>query len=302
MAFPDAVTNPLAAPSVSGSNITVDMMLNQPKRVTRALLDMSLQRFIMDLFFAPTDGGDAGAVVYDQQTANELYPLRDVERIAPGSSYPNITGEEGTPLVAVMEKWGGKFPVTDEARKRNRIQSLRNRITKLSNGLVRKMNQRAIAELDASIAATGQVYSSPNNWGTVVTAGTGASSAAAYPAADLANAQMLAEQQELGVELNVLAVNPQQAASLRILYGSTGLTDMLGDMGITTMVSSNRVAPGEAYMGAQGGVGELALEQALATKTYRDEDHDRDFVKASVILVPYVTNPYSVVKLTSLNA
>lgn len=301
MAVSDAVTHPLAAPVANGSSITVDMMLNQPKRVTRALMDMSLQRFIMDLFFAPTDGGDAGAVVYDQQTANELYPTRDVERIAPGSSYPNITGEEGVPLVAVMEKWGGKFPVTDEARKRNRIQSLRNRITKLSNGLVRKMNQRAIAELDASVAATAQTYTSPNNWGAVITAGSSASNATAYPAADIAHVQMLAEQQELGVELDVFATTPALMANLRVLYGAD-LTSMFQDMGIRTVVSSNRVPAGSAYVGAEGQVGELAIEQGLATKTYRDEDHDRDFVKSSVILVPYVTNPYAVFRLDGLDA
>lgn len=302
MAVPDAVTHPLGAPSVNGRDITVDMMLNQPKRVNRYLMDLSQQRFIMDLFFTSVDGGDAGAIVYDQQTTNELYPTRDVQRIAPGASYPNIAAEEMTPGVATQEKWGGKFPVTDEARKRNLSAALQNRIVKLANGLVRKWNQRAVAELDASIAATGQEYSSPNNWSTVVTAGTSASSAEAYPAADLAHIQMLAEVAELGVEVNALAVNPVQAASLRVLYGSTGMRDMLGDLGITTFMSSNRVAAGSAYYGAQGGVGEVGVEQPLTTKTYRDEDHDRDFVKSSFIAVPYVTNPYSVWKLTSLNA
>jgi hypothetical protein len=276
------------------------MMLNQPKRINRFLMDMSQQRFLLDLFFSSTDAGNAGAIVYDQQTANELYPTRDVQRIEPGGTYPNILAEELTPGVAVVEKWGGKFPVTDEARKRNNGTGLRNRIIKLGNGLVRKMNQRAISALDASIAATSQTYSSDNNWGTIVTAGTSASSAEEYPAADIATVQMMAEVDELGVELDTLAVNPAQAASMRILYGSSGLREMLADMNITTFMSSNRVAAGTAYMAAKGQVGEVAIEQPLTTKTYRDEDHDRDFVKSSVILVPYVTNPYAVFKLTSL--
>ena len=302
MAYPDAVTHPLGPPVVSGMNITVDMMLNQPKRVTRYLMDMTQQKFIMDLFFSSTDAGEAGAIVYDQQTVNELYPTRDVEKIAPGSSYPNIIADQVNSKVAVVEKWGGKFPVTDEARKRNASVQLQNRITKLGNGLVRKMNQRAVAELSASIAATGQVYTSPNNWNTIVTAGTSASSAQAYPAADFAQVQALADVQELGVELNAAAFNPAQMAVLRTLYGSTGLTEMFDDAGFETVISSNRVPAGSAYVAAKGQVGEVAIEQALATKTYRDEDHDRDFVKSSVILVPYVTNPYSVWRMDSLDS
>lgn len=299
MAVPDAVTHPLGPPSVSGSNITVDLMLNQPKRVNRYLMDMSQQRFIMDLFFKSVDGGDAGAIVYDQQTTNELYPTRDVQRIAPGASYPNVMGEETTPGVATQEKWGGKFPVTDEARRRNRLASLQNRITKLANGLVRKWNQRAVAELSASVTATSQFFTG-HSWSSIVTRGSSATTDSLWPHADIVEAQRLADVAELGVNLDTLAVNPSQAASLRIAYGAGGLKDMLGDMGITTFMSSNRVPAGKAYIGEGGMVGEVGVEQPLTTKTYRDEDHDRDFVKSSFIAVPYVTNPYAVYEIRGI--
>src|SRR5690554_2512390 len=46
------VAHPLAAPVVSGTEITVDVMLQQPTRITQFLMDITLQRFVLDRLFA----------------------------------------------------------------------------------------------------------------------------------------------------------------------------------------------------------------------------------------------------------
>jgi hypothetical protein len=84
--YMNPVQHPLSAPTVSTTTYTVDMALNAPTRVTRTLMDLTLQRFFADRVFANTGGVTGGAVVYDELIANDLYLDRDIERVAPVTS------------------------------------------------------------------------------------------------------------------------------------------------------------------------------------------------------------------------
>ena len=64
------------------------------------------------------------------------------------------------PLVAQVVKFGGKFPVTDEARRRNNISRVNNHMRRVANTIVRKMNQRGLAEIAAAVSATGRTFGS----------------------------------------------------------------------------------------------------------------------------------------------
>src|SRR3954449_7556133 len=97
---PASVAHPLGPPTISGTLVTVDTMLNQPTRVTRMIMDLSLQRFIADRVFASGGGVTGGAVIYDQATQNWLYADRDVQRVSPGGQFPLVTGSRPTPQLA----------------------------------------------------------------------------------------------------------------------------------------------------------------------------------------------------------
>src|SRR6476661_2126569 len=112
---------PLSAPSVSGTNITVDLMLNQPTRITRYLSDLTLRGYWADKVFTPGGGVSGGAILYTQLTQNELFVAsgRDVQNVEPGAEFPLVTFDRPTPLTKQVEKFGGKFFVNDEAKDRN---------------------------------------------------------------------------------------------------------------------------------------------------------------------------------------
>jgi hypothetical protein len=294
------VAHPLGPPVVSGTTITVDTMLQQPTRVTRMIMDLTLQRFIADRVFASAGGVTGGAVVYDQATLNQLYADRDVQRVSPGGEFPIITSSRQVPKLAQVEKWGGKVFITDEARDRNNSVLLTNQLRQLANTVVRKINARAVAELESAITAFPTQTFVGNNWANVITAGTSASNASAYPAADFAKANMLAEQQELGVSYNLWLINPTQLMRLQVIYG-----DRLGlvlQSFNATIYTSNRVAVGTAYVVAEGQVGEMRLEKPLSTETWREEATERTWIQTSVRPIMYVTNPFSVIKVTGLGA
>lgn len=299
MAFTEYdVSHPLGPPTVSGNLITVDLALANPTIVTRQIQDMTLQKFIAERVFASAGGVTGGAVLYEQATTNDIYLNRDVDGIEPGGEYPIVSATRPAPLVAQVEKWGGKFAITDEARVRNDLGLLNNQIKKLSNTIVRKLNQRAIQELETSITASSQSGAGVN-WHTALSDSYTTLTPAALPVADIAHVQNLADTMELGVEFNGLLVNPNEYAVLMQLANGP-LGAKMSDWGITDVYASNRVVAGTAYVYEQNAVGEMRMEQELATEAWREQGTDRSWFKSSVRPVMYVTNPYAVYKLTGL--
>lgn len=294
------VAHPLNVPIISGTEIQVDLMLQQPTRITSFLMDITLQRFLLDRFFTSPGGVSGGAVVYDQAVENELYMDRDVERVSPGAEFPIVTSSRRAPKVAEVEKYGGKYFFTDEARDRNDQTAFRNENVRLGNTIVRKLNTRALEVVEAAITAnSGNSNFTGNDWSAAVPNGSSPSIPSATPAADFAKAQLLADQKELGLSYNIAIVSPVNLNELRLFYGG-GLSAMLSDNGIDEIYASNRVTAGTMYLVAEGQLGEMRLEQPLATETWREQATQRTWVQASVRPVMYVTNPYAVMKVTGL--
>jgi hypothetical protein len=299
MANPNATAYPFAAPSVSGSTITVEQMLNQPTRITRYLSDIELRNYISPLFFSTPGGVSGGAVIYDQLTLNDLFPTRDVQEVAPGAEFPDLTSEDGEPKVAAVEKHGGKFFVTDEARDRNDSGKIQREGRKIMNAMVRRQDARAIAVVEAAITANPSQVITGLNWNNVVTGGSSQSNASAWPAADIAKVMKKADEQELGVAIDTLVFNPDQLFQLRLVYGDD-LQALFDAYGIENAMSSNRVAPGTAYALQAGLPGEMRAEKPLGTETWREPDTERTWVQTSARFVQYITDPFSVFKLTGL--
>lgn len=290
--------HPLGPPVVDGNQYTVDLYLQQPTRVTRMIMDLTLQRFIADRVFASAGGVTGGAVIYDQAEENELYTERDVQRVSPGAKFPLVDGKRRAPRVAEVEKWGGKVFLTFEARDRNDQAGFANKVRQLANTQVRKINQRAIEVLDASITEKGQTFTG-RDWSAVVVGGSSQSNADLFPLRDFAEATRLAEVDELGVVYNLVILNPQEYAQLVIIYGPNGLRDILGELGYTLYVSNRQTAGSAKYL-AERQVGEMRVEKPLGTVTWTDEESEREFMQSSVRPVMYATNPFAILEATGL--
>jgi hypothetical protein len=295
-------SHPLAPPTVSGSELTVDVALQQPTRINRMISDLTLQRFLLDRVFTFGGSVNGGAVVYDEATENELYTSRDVEPIAPAGEYPIVESERNVPKIAPVEKYGGRVFITDEARDRNEVSGFQNKVRQLGNSIVRKMNTLAIAKLDTAIAANSRTGSTVS-WADVVTAGSSASSAELWPLRTFSAAMTKAETDELGIVFDLVILNPVDYGTLITIYGANGLRDLLAQLGFEVYVT-NRQTSGKVKFVAKGQVGGYRLEQPLQTVTYRaDGEHtDRTWVKSSVRPVFYVDNPFAVFEYTGLQA
>lgn len=289
-AIPMPHSHPLGPPIISGNTVTVDAMLRQPTRITRMVMDLTAERFIADRIFASGGGVSGGAVVYDQATENELYLNRDVEAIAPAAEFPLIISDQLVPNVAEVEKWGAKTFITDEARDRNDTAQFTKLMRQLANTFVRKMNQRAIATLEAALAG-GSRNVIGNNWSTYNPETSPPTSSPAY---DFGRAEMQASNEEMGKNYNLWLINPQEALNLTAIYGGA-----LNAPGVPTFYSSPRVTAGTAYAIA-GAVGQMRIEKALGTVTWREDKTERTWVQSSVRPLWFVDDLFSILKFTGL--
>lgn len=292
---------PLGTPSLSGNNLTVDVMLKEPTRINAYLSNIALKNYFAERIFTNGGGVSGGALVYTQLTSNDLFPSRGAQRVAPGAEFPEVTFDRPAPLTAQVEKLGGKFRVTNEARDRNDLSMIQNEGIKLGNDIQRQLHARALAELDASITSIGSaVQLTATSWGDAAALTLTTTANNLLPASDFATLRKMAATTEFGVDYNLLIVNPQERANFEIIYGGNGAA-VLAANGMS-MVVSNQVTAGTAYAVAEGQVGQVRYEQPLMTETWNAPEVQSTWVQASVRSVFAVTNPYSVIKLSGLNA
>lgn len=289
--YPMSTTHPFGPPIVSGTSITVNTMLQQPTRVTRMIMDLTAERFVADRIFASGGGVTGGAVVYDEAQENELYTNRDVEQVSPAAEFPLVTSDQLAPKVAEVEKWGGKTFVTDEARDRNDSAGFTKLMRQLANTITRKLNQRAIAEVNAAIA-DGSRDVVGNDWSAFNPETDPPQNSPAY---DFGRAQMQAETEEMGIDYNLWIVNPQEALALTAIYGPA-----LGAPGLPSLYSTPRQPAGSALAVAERQVGQMRIEKPLGTETWREQKTERTWVQSSVRPLWFVDNKFAILHFTGL--
>jgi hypothetical protein len=291
--------HPLGPPTISGTTVTLDVLLNSPTRVNRFLQNVSLQKFAFVQLFS--DGGSisGGSVVYDQSDVNQLYPTNMPEPIAPGAQFPVISDARVAPKVATVAKWGGKIFITDEARDRNDQLLFSRAMRKVANAMIKTIDAIAVAAINVELAARPALSSAGHSWSAVTTNGATPTTTRSWPHADIAVSMGSYDTDELGETGNIILLNTLDDIQLGIIYGEQGKKDMLASFGLTEFVS-NRITAGAPLIANAGQVGEYRTEKPLGTVTYREDETERTWVQTSVRNVFYVTNPFALRRITGV--
>jgi hypothetical protein len=300
----DNIQYPYGIPTVSGDTYTVDFLTQDPGRVTRAIAQLALQKFYVDAVFAPSGAITGGAVLYEQATTNDLYPSRDVQNVEAGSEFPNITFDRAAPRTAEVEKFGGKFAVTDEARRRNQIGRVNRSIQQLANTIQKRTQTLAIAQLVAAISEHSRTaVGTP--WDTVSDTIAANQKTNIGPLADLTAVEKANEVAELGYSYDFCIMNPTEWRNFRLAAGGpvAEARALLADSGINDVWITNRKTAGTVYWLASRQVGELGYEVPLSTETWRDSDgKQQDWFQSFVLPICYVTDPFAILETTGHDA
>lgn len=281
--------------------ISVDQALNDPTVIEQRVADIAEKDLLVSSIFA--EGGEVtgGTVIYSKITEKHLYTENDVTDRQPGDEYSVVYAEQPQSQLARVRDFGGKFPVSDENRKRNNAIDFDNDTTRLANTIVRKVNRVAVETLDAAVAAGDTTELAVlNNWGAVQLDGATPTAPGERPHAAIADIFALAESKELGIEYTRMLVSPTTRATMRTIYG-TGLKGMLDDFGLE-LISTTFVDNGTAYLIDPQSAGFVRYEESLTVHNWRDEAHRQAWVQGYAMPVMGITLPAAVATITGFNS
>ncbi|ORL98830.1 major capsid protein [Prescottella equi] len=289
-------------PQLNGGMLTVEAALQQPTRITKRLADLVAPRALAGQFFS-ADGQkvEGGGILYSALRPSDLYADAPEDR-GPGTEYRIVATPEARFDLAELEDFGGKFEVTDEEKLRNQAHVVDQRTTQLANSILRSLDTRALAAVDAAIdGLDGGVGVVPgSNWSAIERNGdpTAQTPTADRFEADLAAVQLAFDVDDLGLTFDTLVMNPTQKAAVTTAYGKD-LADVLAAFE-TKIVTSNLVPSGQAYAVSQGGVGTIGYELPLTTEIIPRRERRSTVVQSYVVPAFAPHNPYAVKKITGL--
>ena len=280
--------------------ITVDQALNNPTIVTERIADLTQDTILVDSVFSsigqPITGG---SVIYSPVTEKHIY-VEGVADRKPGDEYPVVLSDRPEAKLARVQDFGGKLSITDEARDRNDSIDFDNAVSRLANTITRKLNTRALETLTAAFDGTDNgapdVLAAAESWRLAVRTGATPTPPMELPAGTFAEAQMLADEFEMGITYSLAVMNPQERASLVALYGAE-LKPLLDSIGLT-ITTSMQVPRGQFFMLDPGEVGFVSYERQLTTETWDDREHRQTWLQSYAMPVMGVTNPRAVMRIT----
>lgn len=297
------LTYPLGPPSITGTTMTVDVLLNNPTVITRDIARLAEANFFASSVFSDAGGVEGGAVLYElpPTTTTDLYMANAIQEVAPGEEFPTNYPNRGVPVVAKPRKLGTKWEVTKEAKKRNNTRVIQRAMTQTANTIALTLDAMAMGVMNTAITANSRTVAG-QSWATAAAVTNANTSGTNHPVSDILGVQTVLEGEERGQHINSIILNPAQMLSLTQIAIRQGVTvnQILAAAGITSVTVSKRVTAGTAILYEAGQVGGWANEFPLVGVVEWDWVTESWWYQWSVSPVMFVDNPYAIYRLTGL--
>ena len=202
----------------------------------------------------------------------------------------------------MVKRYGGEVDLSFASVRRNDTSAYRRKVQQLANTVLRKANRVAVAALDRDTDIP------------TLAIGTDWNQAPADPLGDLATAQSMIDDSDMGYLSNTVLINPQDALTLRkrkdirdalprenadlnpvLSRDLAGLLDL-------QFIKSSFVTKGTGWLVSRENLGTYADEEGgLKADTYDEKHRHVHVLQAWRTFVPVVTDPFAAVKLTGLS-
>ena len=146
-------TSSPAAPSVSGTTLSIDTYLNNPVRFARLAADFGLTRPVGTILLkGRVDVTGSGSLLFD--AVDGLFADQSAEIVDQLGDYPLVTTSNGTPSVAQTIKNGLATEFSDELAARSRFDELARKTRQLTNSVDKLFDTTAMTVVGSSVTAT----------------------------------------------------------------------------------------------------------------------------------------------------
>ena len=283
--------------------ISIDEALSNPTVIESRVAEIAQANLLVDTIFSNDSGPvEGGTVIYSKTTEKNFYTDNDVTARQPGDEYTVVYRERPEAELARVEDYGGKFAISDEARKRNLTVDFDNDVTALSNTIRRKLNQRAMETIAAADESgeTNTIAHAGTKWSELILEGDPATITAPNnrPTSSIADAFAIAETKELGITYSKMLVNPLTKSRILAAYGPN-MKAMLDTFGLE-LISSNSVPKEKTYLVDPGKAGFVRYEEPLTVTTWRDEHHRQTWVQGYAMPVMGITLPAAIATINNV--
>jgi hypothetical protein len=295
-----------SGPVVSGDNITVSRLINDPVRIQRALRTLAQQRLVGDkLLTQEVDLTGTGAVNYEESEAIMAASL--AERIDDLMEYPLSQDPSGVSSVAWVENWGLATEVSDKLVARNRMDIVNRKLLKLANRIAFGFDSLVISMIASKVTQTQAAIAAWNN-------------GSADPFADITLGGAVVDSLNQGYEIDTVLATPNRWARL---ISAAKIIERAPREGNDTLLLTGRLAviaglqvwkttnmpPGVDVMlldsrqlGSIGwedqGGGYMGPANGVQSKRIRLEQNDGWRIQGRRIGVPIVSEPGAAIKIT----
>lgn len=294
---------PAAAPQVKDGAITVDLMLQEPTRLTRYVADITRFKMFTDRLFSPGEA-KGGALLYDVALANTALADDHMGIIAPGASHPVIDVSDGEPKITRVVKLGGKYGITDEAKDRNDMASLQRKATRVANQMVFDLDAMGITAVKDAFTSydSDTIKVQSEGWASINKTAKSAATAAKSIRADINKAKVEGEKSLMGYVYNLLILHSDDYLEFTNSFETNEAQEKyLGSEGIE-VISSPLATKGEGILAAEKQVGTIGIEKAMSTSTWYDEDKETTWAKTNARMVYAVTDPLAMIRLQNIGS
>lgn len=297
-----------AAPTLSGTTLTIDVYLNNPKYFARLAADFATTRPIGGVLLkGRVDVTGSGSLLFEgidtmfaDQVASVVDQLGD---------YPLVTTSNGTPSLAATIKNGLATEFSDELVKRGRFDELTKKTKKLTNSTAKLFDTTCTTAISSAVTAT-----------TAATATFDAAGGNGFRDIQVARAKIQEAGDAIGVayEPDVVACRPlifayvveqlvRVGALLKadaLVANASGIVFSAAD-GMTYVRANAAFGSGtKVFVGDSSMLGGIATEDlggnyerlgndALDTevKVIREDKRDGWHIQARKVAVPFITDP-----------
>ncbi|MFP7366290.1 major capsid protein [Corynebacterium callunae] len=296
-----SIAYPLTSPNVVDGAITVDLMLQEPTRITSYIAEKVNEQLFIDKLFTP-ENAVGGAIIFDQTVKTDT-KVEGTSKIPAGSEFPIVSSTDTEPKVEKVEKTGGKFKVTDEARKRNQGSVIQRESRKLANTITSDIHKGGLEALKSSLTDLGsdKLTVASGGWVAAGKATSGTKTAEKSARADLIRAVAAGAKTELGYAYNLLLTNTDDDAALKIaLENDQAVQAFYASFGITPIVTP-LLTKGTSYLVAGGAVGTMGVEDPLSAETWDDRKIQSTWFQSWMTVAFGITDPLAIVEITNVD-
>lgn len=293
-----------------GDKLLAERFMKNPNVVSRALYDLTRERFLGDFLLTQRYTVVGGAVLFENGD-DDIEAADQAEVVAPGAEYPLTTFGSGTLAAAQAVKRGQSADVTDEAVARWAFDPVQRGLRRIANSQIRQNDQIALSVIQSRVTDT---FTASGTWDDVERIIEDSLIAAAWAQEQRYN---------LGEEVydyNTIVLKPTQHAKVVAKLVTSGVlpretnnivagdgaavVNYLGKTWVTGIhvPFSDPFVVDRDQLGGMGfedlGGGYTRSENGLETKVIRDDRRDKSTIQARRVAVPVVRDVHAGYRIT----